>query len=57
MTFIKSKYVACIRANLFKSVEATFYETLRKFVNIVMYDEHPPLQSLLNMLFVFHVEH
>lgn len=50
MAYYRSTSVAAIRASLFKSMEITFYETLKNIVKLVMTDEHDPLKALVNML-------
>lgn len=42
--------MATIYASLFKSMEATFYETLKNYMDTVMTDEHTPIKALINIL-------
>lgn len=53
---IKIAYVVAICTILFRSVEATFHETLMNYVDIVMTNEHGPLKNLINMLLSFPCE-
>lgn len=39
-----------IHASLHKSMETTFYETLKNYIDTMMPDDHGPIEALIYML-------
>lgn len=50
---IKLASIMSICANLFKSMEATFSETLKKCVDTVIIDDHVPIEALIDVSLSF----